>query len=142
MPKTKIKKPKLNKKLSFKNPALVIVIVLLVAAGVFFAFKTFAAGGVTSSGAGPKDQYGCPFEIPSRPTLREGSNGPCVKTLQDKLNYLYKGLSIDGVFGPITKNYVIFFQTQYRLSVDGIVGQQTWSELECRVGEKSGFTRC
>ena len=59
-------------------------------------------------------------------TLREGSKGTAVKTLQEKLKKLgyYKG-SIDGVYGSGTIAAVRAFQTRNRLTVDGVAGEDT-----------------
>lgn len=57
-------------------------------------------------------------------TIKLGSRGNDVKTLQSKLN-----LVADGIFGPITKEAVKDFQKANGLSVDGIVGPKTWEKL-------------
>lgn len=62
--------------------------------------------------------------------LKEGSSGPIVKQLQQRLQE--KGFnpgSIDGVFGLGTKAAVRAFQKANGLEPDGIVGQQTWKAL-------------
>ncbi len=41
----------------------------------------------------------------------------------------YSPGSIDGVYGPNTKNAVIKYQRAKRLKVDGIVGPETWAAL-------------
>lgn len=55
-------------------------------------------------------------------TLKIGSRGEEVKTLQRKLN-----LIADGIFGKITDEAVRDFQKKHGLTVDGIVGPQTWA---------------
>jgi hypothetical protein len=35
--------------------------------------------------------------------------------------------SLDGTFGPTTRNYTILWQTQYGLTADGVVGPNTWN---------------
>ncbi|OKH34613.1 hypothetical protein NIES2101_38745 [Calothrix sp. HK-06] len=65
-----------------------------------------------------------------RPTLKEGSSGEQVKTLQqllksNLLNNAYTGTP-DGVFGLKTKEAVIKVQKGGNLTPDGIVGQATW----------------
>ncbi|MDH6068995.1 peptidoglycan-binding protein [Chrysosporum ovalisporum APH033B] len=63
-------------------------------------------------------------------TLRRGSKGSDVETLQKLLNE--KGFNagqVDGDFGPQTEAAVRKFQTQARIEVDGIVGFQTWQAL-------------
>lgn len=62
----------------------------------------------------------------SRPTIREGSRGPDVLYLQQKL----KITPADSIFGPITKGIVESFQRAQGLVVDGIVGPQTWAAVE------------
>lgn len=66
----------------------------------------------------------------SRPTLRLGDQGEYVKLLQMQLKELmfYDG-NIDGNFGNNTLLAVKAFQTNNKLTVDGIVGKDTWSAL-------------
>jgi peptidoglycan hydrolase-like protein with peptidoglycan-binding domain len=64
------------------------------------------------------------------PVLKHGSTGPNVTTLQ----YLLRGagngvLAADGAYGTLTETAVRAFQTRAKLSVDGIVGVQTWTKL-------------
>lgn len=69
------------------------------------------------------------------PTIKKGSKGAAVKTLQIMLSSLgyrdnkSKALSIDGSFGAKTKYAVEAYQKDNGLSIDGIVGAQTWSSL-------------
>jgi peptidoglycan hydrolase-like protein with peptidoglycan-binding domain len=78
-------------------------------------------------------------------TLSQGSKGPLVKKLQDKLNRYYHygyfwnapydfqpDLVVDGDFGPLTRNAVLDFQRAYFFDSrewDGIVGPHTWAAL-------------
>lgn len=57
-------------------------------------------------------------------TLKLGSEGDDVRTLQKKLN-----ITVDGIFGPITETAVIAFQKSKGLVADGIVGPKTWAAL-------------
>ena len=62
--------------------------------------------------------------------LSRGSMGPNVKNLQTCLNKaMNAGLTLDGVFGPLTKQALKNFQTKYNLSVDGIYGPQSRNKL-------------
>lgn len=60
----------------------------------------------------------------AQPTLRVGSSGPAVVSLQLRL-----GVPADGKFGPQTRNAVIAFQKSRGLSADGVVGRATWAAL-------------
>jgi hypothetical protein len=63
-------------------------------------------------------------------TYRRGSMGPEVKHIQEKLRDLgfYNG-PLDGDFGGGTEQAVRLFQMDERLSVDGLVGPNTWKAL-------------
>ena len=63
------------------------------------------------------------------PTLRLGSRGASVKTLQSILNEHGAHLTVDGIFGNLTKLAVISFQGLNDLQKDGIVGRKTWDKL-------------
>jgi len=63
------------------------------------------------------------------PTIREGDEGPVVRWAQYLLVRITLSYTdIDGIFGPITKHAVEEFQ-RFNLTVDGIVGPQTWAAL-------------
>jgi spore cortex-lytic enzyme len=72
-------------------------------------------------------------------TLRVGSSGEDVKTLQTKLKrWGYYTGSIDGVFGAGTKKAVIAFQKKNGLTPDGIVGAATLKALGMSASNGSG----
>ena len=58
-------------------------------------------------------------------SLRRGSAGEPVSTLQAKLNGAGAGLAVDGLFGPKTEAAVKGFQASRGLEADGIVGPKT-----------------
>lgn len=63
-------------------------------------------------------------------TVRSGSRGDDVKTLQTMLNAVQNaGLSVDGIFGSLTEAAVKRFQSANGLTVDGICGAKTWAAL-------------
>ena len=78
------------------------------------------------------------------PTLKQGSSGPDVKDLQQKLKDLgFDPNGTDGNFGPGTKAAVIAFQQSKGLQADGIAGPATMAALEAASGsgtDNSGAT--
>lgn len=68
--------------------------------------------------------------LPPYPVLRNGSRGAYVEFLQRLLeSKLYPVGTIDGIFGRNTETAVRNFQRANNLSVDGIVGANTWRAL-------------
>lgn len=97
-------------------------------------------GGSSGTGGGtpeyPGDNTGPkpgdnPYPANLPPLVGPGSSGSVVKVLQLKLNN--KGanpvLATDGIFGLITAAAVLTYQRANGLTVDGIVGPQTWTKL-------------
>ncbi|MFH8571713.1 peptidoglycan-binding protein [Streptomyces sp. NPDC017993] len=72
----------------------------------------------------------CNFTV-SRPTLKRGSSGEAVKQAQCYLNLSMRGdrLLEDGSFGPATDAATKRFQKCAAITVDGVIGAQTWSFL-------------
>ena len=110
----------------FTHIEMLIVIVVIVALGFvgFRIMKTSQAGNTCSG-----QNFG--FYNESR---GYGSSGACVKDIQQLVNSLSGSkLTVDGLYGPLTKTAVLNFQktafakdsTQW----DGIVGAKTWSKL-------------
>ena len=65
-------------------------------------------------------------------TLRQGSKGDEVKKLQNALisaGYDVGSSGADGIFGSKTASAVKAYQKDKGLSIDGIVGNQTWGSL-------------
>ena len=58
-----------------------------------------------------------------------GSDGSYVKKLQESLNQKGYKLDVDGQFGPLTLSAVKDYQKANNLTVDGVVGNQTWNSL-------------
>ncbi len=69
--------------------------------------------------------------VAAHPTLQEGSTGPDVTVLQQRLNALgYNVGAADGTFGAGTKTQVIAFQTAKGITpADGVVNAATWTAL-------------
>lgn len=71
-----------------------------------------------------------PARAAARPVLRRGSRGPAVRRLQEALTRAGFPTSVDGDFGRLTEAAVRAIQSARGLSVDGVVGSQTWAALE------------
>lgn len=71
--------------------------------------------------------------VASRPVVRKGDTGSCVRVLQSALiakGYTVGAAGADGSFGGATDNAVKRFQHDYAfLAIDGIVGQMSWNTL-------------
>ena len=76
-----------------------------------------------------------------KPTLRKGASGEYVTLLQTMLiqrGYSCGAKGADGKFGNATLEAVKQFQKDNNLSVDGVVGRNTWTALE--EGQKELYT--
>ncbi|MDO5549092.1 MAG: peptidoglycan-binding protein [Eubacteriales bacterium] len=68
--------------------------------------------------------------------LREGATGEGVRIVQYILSVLnaydpmFDAVAIDGIYGPATRQAVETFQRIANLTVDGIVGTNTWNSLK------------
>jgi peptidoglycan hydrolase-like protein with peptidoglycan-binding domain len=73
-------------------------------------------------------------EYPSE--LSEGIEGDGVLVLQYYLSYIanyvptVRSVTIDGSFGPATKEAVISFQRTYGLPITGVVNRLTWNKMQ------------
>ncbi len=97
-----------------KKPLLIFLMSLLVL--VLFAAAGFAH--LRSAGAAR-----------SWPTYSIGASGENVASMQAMLNAHGAALTVDGDFGPGTQSAVSNFQSAHGLSVDGVVGPQTWEAV-------------
>lgn len=58
------------------------------------------------------------------------ATGAAVTYLQQRLNVYGAKLTVDGDFGAATDKAVRTFQSQHGLTVDGVVGPNTWTKLD------------
>ena len=71
-----------------------------------------------------------------RKILRQGDSGIDVRTAQYYLAFIayfnnkIPSVAVDGIFGPRTRGAVQAFQREYGLTVDGIIGRNTWYSLQ------------
>lgn len=86
--------------------------------------------GLTVDGLVGNNTWTYLLNLPPYPLLREGSRSSYVRFLQNLLQskFIPTG-NIDGIFGSQTLNAVRAFQQENNLSVDGIVGDNTWNAL-------------
>jgi len=103
--------------------------------GLQTAVKDFQQShGLTIDGiVGPATWTALPAYREASPTLQQGSLGPGVAWLQKALSGADVAISfsgytgaIDGIFGPATETAVRALQTWAGITVDGVVGDQTW----------------
>ena len=81
-------------------------------------------GPLTWGKMAPAASVATPAPTPTHPVIQQGSTGPQVVVLQQKL-----GITADGIFGPQTNAAVRNYQQTHGLGVDGIVGPQTWGSM-------------
>ena len=78
------------------------------------------------------DGVGGPATLAGCPTVRKGAKGNITKLIQKRLlslGYKLPKWGEDGGFGDETVDAVKAFQADKGLSVDGVVGQNTWRKL-------------
>ena len=76
----------------------------------------------------------------AREMISNGSTGDAVTELQTILSGLgYNPGPIDGVFGEATDAGVRRFQEARGLSVDGIVGDDSWAQIDAHVAEANAL---
>jgi peptidoglycan hydrolase-like protein with peptidoglycan-binding domain len=67
----------------------------------------------------------------SHPVLTLGSTGLPVRRLQSRMSAVgYDTGGVDGRFGPKTEAAVRKLQQDFNLTVDGVVGSQTWNVVD------------
>ena len=78
----------------------------------------------------PSSESASETSLENLPILRSPMQGEAVKRLQERLRVLgiFSG-EVDGIFGEQTLEAVRTFQQQNNLTVDGIVGAETWEML-------------
>lgn len=69
------------------------------------------------------------YSVASNATLKKGYENKFVYILQGLLNAKGYICDIDGTYGSDTKNKVIAFQKDKKLTADGVVGKKSWNKL-------------
>ena len=113
----------MSRRIIFALSVLLVPLVLVAAPS--------AASAATGSPPGVTTLKAAATVAAAQPTLRLGSRGSTVVTLQHRLaalHYFDVGPA-DGVFGQNTYHAVIAFQKVQGLARDGIVGPATWARL-------------
>ena len=89
-----------------------------------------SAAPATATGVMTPAHYACSYTN-SEPQLSVGSTGSAVKQAQCQLNsVLDRYVAADGIFGSDTKSATVAFQQCAGLPADGIIGPNTWRELD------------
>src|SRR6266436_3297230 len=84
-----------------------------------------------TNGADQRSHNGRNSKGANMPVLRQGSSGPDVTALQQRLKDLgFDPNGVDGNFGPGTRDAVIAFQQSKGLQADGIAGPATLAALQ------------
>lgn len=96
--------------------------------------RTALQAALATAGAGALGLATPGTALAAHPTLRRGSTGAAVRTLQSRLTALrYWCGTVDGVFGGLTEQAVFALQKAAGISRDGVVGPATWSRLSAGV---------
>lgn len=123
-------------KKTVRNFAIVFAAILLCATALIFALR--AGYGATSVPAG--SEIACEIAEEAA-TLKQGSSGSLVKTVQKKLkNWGYYTGEVDGIYGSGTVKAVKYFQEKNGLTVDGICGTATFKALGISTSSTSSST--
>ena len=95
-------------------------------------FLIVGLGSLLAEPAGAATLRGHASGLAACPSLRVGSSGPCVRTLQKQLDkdHVRPYVPVDGRFGKTTKKAVWNFQRSKGLPHDGVAGPQTFRALE------------
>ncbi|MEV4191257.1 peptidoglycan-binding domain-containing protein [Streptomyces toxytricini] len=108
------------------------------------AFTSLSGSGIGSAhadtaslGKKARPAAGGPVLPAGWPVLKKGSDGADVTTVQHLLIAAGHRIDADGEFGPATERAVKAFQTSHKLTVDGIVGANTWKKLAVTVRQDS-----
>ena len=105
---------------------------------VFAAACTFGVLVVAQNAFHSESEYSFAVEAA---VLKKGSTGSEVKTVQQKLKrWGYYSGSVDGIYGSQTKKAVEYFQRKNGLTVDGIVGKNTFAALGMNVSSSGTST--
>jgi peptidoglycan hydrolase-like protein with peptidoglycan-binding domain len=87
-------------------------------------FSSITAPAAPTPAPEPKPATGGDVQV-TLPTLSNGSTGESVKAVQ----ILLGGLTVDGIYGPLTDSRVQAYQRSQDLAIDGVVGLHTWGQL-------------
>jgi peptidoglycan hydrolase-like protein with peptidoglycan-binding domain len=103
---------------------------IAIGGGLVLVFLVGTRGGDNEpSSTVPEDTVAAPAGDTISTPLSHGSVGPDVVVLQERLAQLGYDVPVDGNFGVDTDAAVRAFQSDQGLTVDGVVGPETGSEL-------------
>ncbi|MGI8594169.1 MAG: peptidoglycan-binding domain-containing protein [Solirubrobacteraceae bacterium] len=96
------------------------------------AVKAFQSNrGITADGVvGPTTWVNLDEADQSEPVLKSGSRGLPVRRAQSRMTRAgYDTGGVDGIYGGKTESAVKKLQSDYGLTVDGVVGPKTWARI-------------
>jgi peptidoglycan hydrolase-like protein with peptidoglycan-binding domain len=97
-------------------------------AGTTLSAATLGTTGGGAAGAASTARTTTAYDSMMSTTLRQGSRGAAVRSLQRALG----GLAVDGAYGPRTTAAVKSFQRGHQLPVTGVVDARLWRALKVR----------
>jgi hypothetical protein len=103
--------------------------------GPLLALALAAAAVACSADVAAADRTGGASSA-SEVVVKRGDRGDAVRKVQEAL-----GVTVDGVFGPMTERAVKRFQRRHGLLVDGVVGPQTRGQLGLKAFSSRGVVR-
>jgi peptidoglycan hydrolase-like protein with peptidoglycan-binding domain len=101
----------------------------VVTKAVVSALERFGKGTVVFGSSGGVAMVPQTQASSAPPTLKEGSKGRWVTTLERQLNAAGYATSVDGVYGPGLARVVNQFKAAHGLAQDGVVGYKSWAVL-------------
>lgn len=100
------------------------------AAAAVLAGSLVGVGALSTDATAAPAHFNCTYTS-AEPMLSQGDTGDAVRQAQCQLNsVLDRRVTVDGIFGSGTRSATVAFQQCAGLSADGIIGPNTWAQLD------------